>query len=115
MAVAVEIAVYDLLPPSKLSSFFYYAGVGIYHTAIRIPALGVEYAFGGSLSLDTGQSNVSGIFSLPSPEDASAVERMMPGLRFVKRIPVGTAKPRAGRVREDSESYSEFGLLRHKW
>jgi hypothetical protein len=36
-------------------------------------------------------STLTGIFVLPSPEDAKVTERLMPGLRFIKRIDMGEA------------------------
>lgn len=121
--VQIQIALYDLLPPGKLSTAFYIFGVGIYHSAIRIPELQVEFAFGGILpqspvslnSNDTKSSHSNtrstdssdgiaddgtesgkidtrtGIFALPSPEDHRVVERLMPGLRFLRRIDAGEA------------------------
>lgn len=92
--VQVEIALYDLLPPGKLSTTFYYLGVGIYHTSIRIPELQVEFAYGGvPPGSQTGRdvSTLTGIFVLPSPEDHRVTERLMPGLRFIRRIAVGEA------------------------
>lgn len=92
--VLVEIALYDLLPPGKLSTTFYYLGVGIYHTSIRIPELQVEFAYGGLLPGSHAGRDVStqtGIFVLPSPEDHTVTERLMPGLRFIRRIEVGEA------------------------
>lgn len=113
--VQVEIALYDLLPPGKLSSTFYYLGVGIYHTSIRIPELQVEFAYGGILpGSHTGKdvSVMTGIFVLPSPENPRVPERLMPGLRFIKRMDVGEAygedwrknvKPKIERKRHESE------------
>lgn len=92
--VQVEIALYDLLPPGKLSTAFYYFGVGIYHTSVRIPELQVEFAYGGILPGSQGNrdvSNLTGIFVLPSPDDPRVTERLMPGLRFLQRIDVGEA------------------------
>ena len=78
-------------------------GCGIYHTAVRIPELGVEYAFAGispSTIEAVAASNArrrrqllikSGVFSLPSPEDGTVVERYMPECRFVTRIDMGSA------------------------
>lgn len=90
----MEIALYDLLPPGKLSTTFYYLGVGIYHTSVRIPELQVEFAYGGILpgsQPNRDVSKVTGIFVLPSPDDPRVAERLMPGLRFVRRIDVGEA------------------------
>lgn len=92
--IRVEVAVYDLLPASRLATSLWYLGCGLYHTAIRLPDLEVEFAFGGLVptlgsSHDARRQNMTGIFSLPSPEDARAVERLMPGLRYVRRIDLG--------------------------
>ncbi|CAD6567543.1 MAG: hypothetical protein CYPHOPRED_001790 [Cyphobasidiales sp. Tagirdzhanova-0007] len=95
----VQIAVYDLLPASRIATAFYHLGVGIYHTAVRIPELGVEYAYGGLLlsssssssSTNRAKQTCTGIFSIPSPEDPCVPERLMPGIRFLARIDVGEA------------------------
>lgn len=102
--VRIQIAVYDLLAPSRISSAFFYLGVGIYHTAVRVPELGVEFAYGGinSSSSSSAHHGSTGIFSVPSPEDAGAIERLMPGIRFLTRIDVGEAfnKPSQSRHKQ---------------
>ena len=115
--VQVEIALYDLLPPGKLSTTFYYLGVGIYHTSVRIPELQVEFVYGGILpgsQPNRDVSKVTGIFVLPSPDDPRVAERLMPGLRFVRRIDVGEAfgadwhknvKSKRRLARDSSESF----------
>ena len=102
-AVHVQISVYELTPPGKISTALWVLGCGIYHTAVRIPELGVEYAFAGispSTIEAVAASNArrrrqllikSGVFSLPSPEDGTVVERYMPECRFVTRINMGPA------------------------
>jgi hypothetical protein len=115
MPPRIEIAVYDLLPASKISSAFYYLGCGIYHTAIRIPELQIEYAYGGLLPSSSSSSSSSkqrneatGIFSIPSPDDHRIPERYMPGVRFVARIDVGEAfNPRWIRKYGDNPFLSE--------
>lgn len=91
---------YDLLPPSRLATLFYFLGIGIYHTSLRIPALGVEFCYGGLQLPPPSSSNhdhrqtimmtTTGIFSLPSPDDYTVAEAAMPGLRFLRRLAVGT-------------------------
>ncbi|KAF2151221.1 DUF862-domain-containing protein [Myriangium duriaei CBS 260.36] len=43
----IIVHVYDLLPPSKLSSLLWILGVPLIHTSLYIPAHNLEYAFGG--------------------------------------------------------------------
>ncbi|GAA98385.1 uncharacterized protein L969DRAFT_59159 [Mixia osmundae IAM 14324] len=79
--VRIELAVYDLLPESRLASLAFAAGVGIYHSAIRIPSIGLEFAFGGH-----PQPGTSGLFALPIVANDQAP---LPGLRFVRSIHMG--------------------------
>jgi hypothetical protein len=111
MEVRVEIAIYDLLPASRLSTSLWYIGCGLYHTAVRIPELQVEYAYGGLLptlsatsSRNDPRRDMTGIFAVPSPEDGRAVERLMPGLRFVQRIDVGNVHILGNNSRQGSGS-----------
>ncbi|EGG11100.1 uncharacterized protein MELLADRAFT_115382 [Melampsora larici-populina 98AG31] len=80
-ALHVVLVVYDLLPAGKLSNIAWYLGVGLYHSAIRIPELGREFAFGGHPN-----SDISGIFSLPIRSDGKPP---MPGLRLVSEVDMG--------------------------
>lgn len=77
----VVLVVYDLLPAGKLSNIAWFLGVGLYHSAIRIPQLGREFAFGGHPN-----SDISGIFSLPIRSDGKPP---MPGLRLVAEVDMG--------------------------
>ena len=83
--VQVILVVYDLLPSGKLSDLAWLFGVGLYHTAVKIPALGREIAFGGHAHPQT-----SGIFSLPIRDDG---QPSMPGLRWICEIDMGYVKP----------------------
>ena len=113
-APRVEIAVYDLLPDSRLATSLWYLGCGLYHTAVRIPDLQVEYAFGGLLPtlsssrVNDERRNMTGIFSVPSGEDPRIVERLMPGLRFVRRIDVGPVRVAQGK---GSKGYGAICIL----
>ncbi|KAA1078954.1 hypothetical protein PGTUg99_013236 [Puccinia graminis f. sp. tritici] len=82
--VQVILVVYDLLPSGKLSDLAWLLGVGLYHTAVKIPAIGREIAFGGHAHPQT-----SGIFMLPIREDG---EPSMPGLRWICEIDMGFVK-----------------------
>lgn len=110
----VEIAVYDLLPASRLSLSLWYLGCGLYHTSIRLPDLRIELAYGGLLpTLDSSSDDVrrrqqmTGIFSLPSPDDSASVERLMPGLRFIKRFDVGPVSQETLAARLKGSIYGE--------
>ncbi|KAH9825080.1 hypothetical protein DFH28DRAFT_878776 [Melampsora americana] len=99
-ALHVVLVVYDLLPAGKLSNIAWYLGVGLYHSAIRIPELGREFAFGGHPN-----SDISGIFSLPIRSDGKPP---MPGLRLVAEVDMGQIKnnplPRNTNLPRDSSS-----------
>lgn len=41
-SLRVFVTVWDLLPAGKLSSFAYYAGIGVYHSAVAIEGVGIE-------------------------------------------------------------------------
>ncbi|GAA5830708.1 hypothetical protein JCM5353_004093 [Sporobolomyces roseus] len=86
----VKIIVYDLLPPSKLSSILNFVGTGVYHTSVELTIpigptdkhpLPLEYAFGGH------DSCVTGIFSIP----AGTATQRMPGLRYYRTHDMGEA------------------------
>ncbi|GAA5877155.1 hypothetical protein JCM16303_006185 [Sporobolomyces ruberrimus] len=91
LPLEVKIIVYDLLPPSKLSTLLNFVGTGVYHSSVQLSIpLGPtdtnpvpqEYAFGGH---DT--PNVSGVFSIP----AGTAPQRMPGLRYYQTINLGNA------------------------
>ncbi|KAH9469712.1 hypothetical protein MJO29_003867 [Puccinia striiformis f. sp. tritici] len=79
--VQVILVVYDLLPSGKIADLAWILGVGLYHTAIKIPAIGSEIAFGGH-----SNPQLSGIFTLPIREDG---QPSMPGLRWKCDIDLG--------------------------
>ncbi|PLW22069.1 hypothetical protein PCASD_18080 [Puccinia coronata f. sp. avenae] len=82
--VQVFLVVYDLLPSGKLSDLAWLFGVGLYHTAVKIPAIGREIAFGGH-----AHPQASGIFYLPTRDDG---QPSMPGLRWKCDIDMGYVK-----------------------
>ncbi|GAA5972010.1 hypothetical protein JCM3765_005575 [Sporobolomyces pararoseus] len=91
LPLEVKIIVYDLLPPSKLSTLLNFVGTGVYHTSVQLTIplgpsdtnpIPQEYAFGGHNSPGT-----SGIFSLP----AGTAPQRMPGLRYYRTIDMGNA------------------------
>jgi len=82
--IQVFLVVYDLLPSGKLSDLAWLFGVGLYHTAVKIPTIGREIAFGGH-----AHPQASGIFSLPIPQDG---QPSMPGLRWKCDIEMGYVK-----------------------
>lgn len=69
------------LPPGKLSNLAWHLGVGLYHSAVRIPEIGREIAFGGH-----PHPQLSGIFSLPIRADGKPP---MPGLRWMASVDMG--------------------------
>ncbi|ORZ14716.1 PPPDE putative peptidase domain-domain-containing protein [Absidia repens] len=72
----VFVNVYDMLQPSFLTSFGYYAlGVGIYHSGVEI--CGKEYCFGGH-----EYKNITGVFAVEAKVGP-------PGLLFKQSISVG--------------------------
>ncbi|GAA6012638.1 hypothetical protein JCM11491_005464 [Sporobolomyces phaffii] len=104
LPLEVRVIVYDLLPPSKLSSLLNFAGVGVYHTSVELTLpLGPtdsdptahEWAFGGHDS-----PNVSGVFSIP----AGSAPQRMPGLRLYTTIDMGPAFGRDWRALNDAST-----------
>lgn len=79
--VQVILVVYDLLPAGNISTLAWAFGVGLYHSAVKIPAIRKEITFGGH-----PHSEISGIFALPIQEDGSS---SMPGLRRLCEIDMG--------------------------
>ncbi|SAL97918.1 hypothetical protein [Absidia glauca] len=74
--MTVFVNVYDMLQPSFLTSFGYYAlGVGIYHSGVEI--CGKEYCFGGH-----EYKNITGVFAVEAKVGP-------PGLLFKQSISVG--------------------------
>ncbi|KNZ46727.1 hypothetical protein VP01_6g4 [Puccinia sorghi] len=82
--IQVFLVVYDLLPSGKLSDLAWLFGLGLYHTAVKIPTIGREIAFGGH-----PHPQASGIFSLPIPQQGKP---SMPGLRWKCDIEMGYVK-----------------------
>ncbi|GAA5972718.1 hypothetical protein JCM11641_002988 [Rhodosporidiobolus odoratus] len=87
----VQVVVYDLLPPSRLSSLLNFIGSGVYHSSVQVTLpLGptdlspnpLEYAFGGH---DT--PGVTGVFSIP----AGTAAQRMPGLKHYMTVDLGEA------------------------
>ncbi|CAO3617206.1 unnamed protein product [Cunninghamella blakesleeana] len=72
----VFVNVYDMLEPSFLTSFGYYAlGIGIYHSGVEI--CGKEYCFGGH-----EYKNITGVFAVEAKSGP-------PGLSFKQSISIG--------------------------
>ncbi|KAG0150193.1 hypothetical protein CROQUDRAFT_652603 [Cronartium quercuum f. sp. fusiforme G11] len=98
--IRVVLVVYDLLPPGKLSNLAWLLGVGLYHSAVRIPELGREIAFGGH-----PHPQLSGVFSLPIRPDGKPP---MPGLRLITSVDMGEVKtcttPRSSKLSRASRS-----------
>ncbi|KAI8340297.1 PPPDE putative peptidase domain-containing protein [Chlamydoabsidia padenii] len=90
----VFVNVYDMLQPSFLTRFGYYAlGIGIYHSGVEI--CGKEYCFGGH-----EYKNVTGVF---------AVEPKVgpPGLLFKQSIRIGTTRLTKIEILEQIQSISK--------
>ncbi|MBW0525942.1 hypothetical protein O181_065657 [Austropuccinia psidii MF-1] len=88
-SIQVILVVYDLLPQGKLSNLAWLFGLGLYHSAVRIPAIGREIAFGGH-----HHPHLSGIFSLPIHPNSSN-QSALPGLRWLCDLDMGHIKPQS--------------------